>query len=174
MKTPVHGLLAEFASEASLRATIGNLRTAGCLRLEAYTPYPLEPAVLPGAATPLGWIMLLAGLAGAGGGFFLQWFAARDYPLNVGGRPLNSWPAFVPVTFELTVLTAALTGVFAFFCLAGFPHLHHPVLADPRFKRASQDRFFLCLRADDPLYADDHVRRLLADAKPESIAEVRA
>jgi Protein of unknown function (DUF3341) len=173
MKTPIHGLLAEFASEASFRTAVASLRTAGCVKLEAYTPYPIEPAVLPGT-TPVAWIMLLAGLAGAGGGFFLQWFAARDYPLDVGGRPLNSWPAFVPVTFELTVLTAALTGVFAFFYLAGFPRLHHPVLTDPRFKRASQDRFFICLCADDPLYADAHVRHLLADARPESIAEVRA
>ena len=118
--------------------------------------------------------MLLAGIAGASGGFFLQWFAARDYPLNVGGRPLNSWPAFIPITFELTVLTSALVGVLAFLWLAGFPRLHHPVFADPRFKRASQDRFFICLRADDPLYANEGVRRALADAQPESITEVPA
>ena len=118
--------------------------------------------------------MLLAGAAGASGGFFMQWFAARDYPLNVGGRPLNSWPAFIPITFELTVLTAALAGVIAFFWLAGFPRLHHPVFSDPRFKRASQDRFFICIRADDPLYGSDIVRRTLADAQAESVAEVLA
>jgi len=164
MNSPVHGLLAEFVSEASFRSALRRLRAAGCVRLEAYTPYPLEPDGLPGSSTPVG----------GGGGFFLQWFAARDFPLDVGGRPLNSWPAFIPVTFELTVLTAALTGVVAFFCLARFPHLHHPVLADPRFNRASQDRFFLCLRADDPLYSDENVRRVLATARPESIAEVPA
>jgi hypothetical protein len=174
MKAPIYGLLAAFASEASFRTALRRLREAGCRHLEAYTPYPVEPGVLPGATTPLAWIMLLAGVTGAAGGFFLQWFAARDYPLNVGGRPLNSWPAFIPVTFELTVLTAALVGVSAFFCLAGFPHLHHPVLTDPRFKRASQDRFFICLRADDPLYADENIRRVLADARPESVAEVPA
>lgn len=122
----------------------------------------------------MAWIMLLAGIAGAGGGFFLQWYAARDYPLNVGGRPLNSWPAFVPITFELTVLTAALVGVLTLLCLAGLPRLHHPVFADPRFKRASQDRFFICIRADDPLYANEDVRRTLAASHPESIAEVPA
>jgi hypothetical protein len=174
MKPPVHGLLAAFTSEESFRTAIRSLREAGCVRLEAYTPYPLEPGVLPGATTPMARIMLVAGACGACGGFFLQWFAARDYPLNVGGRPLNSWPSFIPVTFELTVLTAALVGVVAFFCLAGFPNLHHPVLADPRFKRASQDRFFLCLRADDPLYEQARVRRALEDARPESIAEVLA
>jgi hypothetical protein len=174
MNSPVHGLLAAFTSEGSFRTALRKLREAGCVRLEAYTPYPVEPCVLPGATTPMAWIMLLAGVTGASGGFFLQWFATRDYPLDVGGRPLNSWPAFIPITFELTVLTAALTGVIAFFCLAGFPRLHHPVFSDPRFKRASQDRFFICLRADDPLYANDRVRRVLTDARPESIAEVPA
>jgi hypothetical protein len=116
--------------------------------------------------------MLCAGIAGASGGFFLQWFAAHDYPLNVGGRPLASWPAFVPITFELTVLTAALVGVVAFFFLTGLPRLHHPVFTDPRFQRASQDRFFLCIRSDDPLYATDVVRRTLVAAQAESIAEV--
>ncbi|HZL47307.1 MAG TPA: DUF3341 domain-containing protein [Opitutaceae bacterium] len=174
MKAPNHGLLAAFTSETSFRSAFQNLREAGCVRLEAYTPYPVEPGVLPGATTPMAWIMLLAGVIGASGGFFLQWFAARDYPVNVGGRPLNSWPAFIPITFELTVLTAALVGVLAFFCLAGFPRLHHPVFADPRFKRASQDRFFICIRADDPLYASESVRRILTEARPESIAEVLA
>jgi len=174
MKAPIHGLLAAFVTEKSFRNALRNLREAGCVQLEAYTPYPVEPCVLPGATTPMAWIMLLAGVAGASGGFFLQWFATRDYPLNVGGRPLNSWPSFVPITFELTVLTAALAGVIAFFCLAGFPRLHHPVFSDPRFKRASQDRFFICLRADDPLYANEKVRRTFAAALPESIAEMPA
>ncbi len=174
MKAPVHGLLAAFVSEASFRAALRSLHEAGCVRTDAYTPYPLEDGLLPQAATPVGWIMLLAGVIGASGGFFLQWFAARDYPLDVGGRPLNSWPAFIPITFELTVLTAALVGVLTLFCLAGLPRLHHPVFADPRFKRASQDRFFICIRADDPLYASESVRRILTDARPESIAEVLA
>ena len=174
MKAPVHGLLAAYASEKTFRAALRGLREAGCVRVDAYTPYPLEAGLLPQAATPVGWIMLLAGVIGASGGFFLQWFAARDYPVNVGGRPLNSWPAFIPITFELTVLTAALVGVVTLFCLAGLPRLHHPVFTDPDFKRASQDRFFICLRADDPLYADANVRRVLADLHPESISEVLA
>ena len=173
MNAPIHGLLAAFVTEASFRGALRNLREAGCVRLEAYTPYPVEPCVLPGARTPIGWIMLLAGTVGASGGFSLQWFAAYDYPLNIGGRPLNSWPAFIPITFELTILTAALVGVFALFCLAGLPRLHHPVFSDVRFKRASQDRFFICLRSDDPLYRDEKVRRTLAEAQPESVAEVR-
>jgi hypothetical protein len=174
MKTPAHGLLAAFASEESFHAALRGLRAAGCVRIDAYTPYPVEAGLLPRTASPIGWIMLAAGITGLGGGFFLQWYAARDYPINVGGRPVNSWPSFIPITFELTVLTAALVGVTAFFCFAGFPHLHHPVFSDPRFKRASQDRFFVCLRSDDPLYADPKARRALADARPESVAEVPA
>ena len=174
MNAPSHGLLAAFASEESFQAALRGLRQAGCVRVDAYTPYPVEAGLLPRAATPVGWIMLGAGIAGLSGGFFMQWYAARAYPLDVGGRPLNSWPAFVPITFELTVLTAALAGVTALFCLADLPRLHHPVFSDPRFKRASQDRFFICLRSDDPLYASENVRRVLTAARPESIAEVPA
>ncbi len=174
MKSPIYGQLAVFPTEESFRAGMRSLQKAGCVQLEAYTPYPVEPSVLPAAATPMAWIMFIAGAAGAAGGFFLQWYAARDYPLNVGGRPLNSWPAFVPITFELMVLTAALTGVMALFILTGLPRLHHPVFADPRFKRASQDRFFICIRATDPLYANEGVRVALAESRPESIAEVLA
>jgi len=174
MNAPIHGLLVAFTSEKSFRTAFHHLRETGCTRLEAYTPYAVEPGVLPGATTPMASIMLRAGVIGAGGGFYLQWFAAHDYPLNVGGRPLNSWPAFIPITFELTVLTAALVGVLAFFCLARLPRLHHPVFADPRFRRASQDRFFICVRADDPLYASERVRRILTEAQPESSAEVPA
>jgi hypothetical protein len=172
MNTPKHGLLAEFTSEESFRTALQGLRKAGCVGVDAYTPYPVEPALLSPTTTPIGWFMLLGAVVGASGGFFMQWYAARDYPLNVGGRPLNSWPAFIPITFELTVLTSALVGLAAFFCLAGFPRLHHPVFSDKRFKRASQDRFFICVRCDDPLYANEIVRRTLADAQPESIAEV--
>ena len=174
MKPPVHGLLAAFADEASFRIAIRKLRETGCTRIDAYTPYPLETGILPQATTPVGWIMFCAGVLGASGGFFLQWFATHDYPLNVGGRPLNSWPAFIPITFELTVLTAALVGVLTLLFLAGLPRLHHPVLTDPRFKRASQDRFFICVLADDPLCPGESMRRVMADAHAESIAEVPA
>lgn len=174
MKPRIHGLLAAFSSEASCRSAMRGLREAGLDRLDAYTPYPVEPGLFPDSKTPIAPIMLMAAVTGACGGFFLQWFAARDYPINVGGRPINSWPAFVPVTFELAVLTSALVGVAAFLCLAGLPRLHHPVFSDPRFKRASQDRFFICVRADDPLYGSEAVRRALAAAKPESVEEMLA
>jgi len=172
MKPPVYGMLAAFASEAACRAAMRSIRDAGCARVDAYTPYPVEPALLLGARTPIAAIMFVAATVGAVGGFFLQWYAARDYPINVGGRPIDSWPAFVPVTFELAVLTSALAGMIAFLCLSGLPRLHHPVFSHPGFKRASQDRFFLCVRADDPLYGSEPVRRALAASMPESVVEV--
>jgi len=119
-------------------------------------------------------LVLAAGLIGAGGGFFLQWFATRDYPLNVGGRPVFSWPAFVPVTFELTVLTAALVGVGALLWLSRLPRLDHPLFALPVFARATQDRYFLGVRAADPRFDRRRVRELLASLHPESITEVPA
>ena len=174
MKSPVYGMLAAFTGEASFQSALRKLREAGYVRIDAYTPYPLEAGMLPEAPTPIGWIMFFAGVFGAAGGFYLQWFAARDYPVDVGGRPLNSWPAFIPITFEVTVLSAALVGILSLFWLTGLPRLHHPVFADPRFKRASQDRFFICVRFDDPLYAGDGARRILSDSNAESIAEVPA
>jgi hypothetical protein len=104
----------------------------------------------------------------------MQWYAARDYRLNVGGRPVDSWPAFVPVTFELTVLTAALAGVAALLWLSGLPRLDHPVFSDRRFRRASQDRFFVCVRADGIGHRKGGARAALLAAKPESVMEVFA
>jgi hypothetical protein len=166
--------MAAFASEDAFVAALRSLRQAGYRRIETFTPYRVEAEgeLLPHAPTPIPWIMLAAGLLGGAGAFFMQWYAARDYPLNVGGRPLNSWPAFIPVTFELTVLTAALVGLAAFLWIAGFPRLDHPVFSDPRFQRASQDRFFICLRSDDPRYAQASARSALRRTNPESIEEV--
>jgi len=176
MKRDPYGLLAAYASEEAYLAALRVVEQAGFRRVETFTPYDVEAeeAVLPRRPSPVGWIMLAAGLLGGGGAFFLQWYAARDYRLDVGGRPVDSWPAFVPVTFELTVLSAALTGVVALLYLAGLPRLDHPVFSDPRFRRASQDRFFVCLRADEPHYDERVARAALQRAHPESIEEVSA
>jgi ActD protein len=168
------GLIARFATPDALLAAARHVRAAGYTRLDAYVPYGVDglEEALPGKPTPIGWIMFAAGVVGAGGAYFMQWFAARDYPLNVGGRPLHSWPAFVPVTFELTVLTSAIVGVIALCWLCGFPRLHHPLFAVPGFERASQDRFFLRIGADDPLFRARETRAILAGFAPESIEEV--
>jgi hypothetical protein len=128
---------------------------------------------LPGRPTPMARIVLTGALLGAGGGYFMQWFATRDYAFNVGGRPLHSWPAFVPITFELAVLTAALVGVAGLLWLARLPRLDHPLFHVPEFSRASQDRYFLTIQASDPHFQLAQVHNLLASLHPEKITEVR-
>jgi hypothetical protein len=169
-----YGTLASFKDENSFAAALTALREEGFRRLEAYTPYAVEYAAdeMPEIRSPIPTVMFLAGLAGAAGGFYLQWYAAHDYPLNVGGRPLASWPAFLPITFELTVLCAALCGVGALLFLARLPRLDHPVFSDPNFRRASQDRFFICIRSDDPAYPGTRLSTVLQFLRAESIMEV--
>lgn len=174
MNGSAYGFSAEFASADQLKNALRQIRVAGYTHIEAFTPYPVDGLGewLPGGPTPMARIMAIAAMVGAGGGYFLQWFAARDFPLNVGGRPLHSWPAFIPITFELTVLTTALVGVVAFLWIAGLPRLDHPLFGDPRFRRASEDRFFLCVRTDDPVFEEGFVRRVFTDAAAESVEEV--
>ncbi|MGH7831975.1 MAG: DUF3341 domain-containing protein, partial [Candidatus Binatia bacterium] len=142
---------------------------------DAYTPLPVE-----GLAEALGFtktrvplIALLGGIAGCIGGFFLQyWISVVGYPLNVGGRPLNSWPAFVPVTFELTVLLAAVAAVLGMLGLNGLPMPYHPVFNVPRFELASRNRFFLCIEARDPKFDREGTERFLEQTKPHGVYEV--
>jgi ActD protein len=172
---PGPGLLAEFTTPEGFAAAVARVRAAGYTRLEAYMPFAVEgvaEAIAGGRRSPMAKAMLIGGLVCGLGAYGMEFFATHIYPLNVGGRPLHSWPAFVPITFELTVLGAALTGVFAFFWQAGFPRLDHAVFADRRFDRASQDRFFLCIRGDDPLHAGADARGLLLAAGAESVEEV--
>jgi ActD protein len=117
-------------------------------------------------------VMLVAGIIGGLSAYFMQWYATRDYWLNIGGRPVYSWPAFIPVTFELTVLSAALAGAACMICLAGLPRLDHPVFSDPRFRRASRDRFFICIRADEHGRMASLARESLIKTNPESTGEV--
>lgn len=170
------GIIACFASPEALLAVLRRARAAGYTRLEAYTPFPIEglDEVLPRATTPIGWIVFFAGAAGASGAYALQYWATHDYPVNVGGRPLHSWPAFVPVTFELTVLTAAVVGVLALAWLCRLPQLYHPVFTVPGFDRASQDRLFLLIRDDDPRFHPARTHAFLADSNPEYVTEVLA
>ncbi len=168
------GLMAIFPSEDSFLAALRLLREQGFVRIEAFTPYPLDypRAAWPRSSSPIPWVMLGGGLSGALGGFYLQWYAAHDFPLNVGGRPLASWPSFVPITFELTVLCAAISGLLALFFLAGLPRLDHPLFSDSRFARASQDRFVVWVRADDPQYSEARLRQILSGSEAETLTEV--
>lgn len=176
MNAEPYGLLAEFDSAAALLGAVRRARAEGYGPLEAYAPFPVEGlsealGERRGIGVPLA--VLLGGLAGAVGGYFIQYYSAViDYPLNVGGRPLHSWQAFLPVTVELTLLGAALGGVLAMLWLNGLPRFHHPLFDAPAFARASRDRFFLCLRAHDPRYEPEPSRRWLETLGPLTVTEV--
>ena len=155
-RSHIYGVVAEFPTPHELIHAVEKTREAGYRRIEAYTPFPVEglaeALALKRNNVPL--ITLIGGLTGGLGGFFFQyWVSVIAYPLNIGGRPLNSWPAFIPVTFELTVLGAALSAVFGMLALNGLPRPHHPLFNVHRFvKHATSDRFFLCIEARDPKF----------------------
>jgi hypothetical protein len=152
---PIYGVVAEFDDQAALVAAARSLAEAGYDRFEAYTPFPVEELseTITPRRTLLPLIVLAGGVVGGAGGFFMQYYAAAiGYPLNVGGRPLNSWPMFVPITFELAVLAAALAAVFGVLALSRLPMPYHPLFKVKEFERASQDRFFLCVEATDPKF----------------------
>lgn len=168
------GLVAMFCTPEEFLEALRRTRAAGYTRVEVNVPYAVEgmTELLPGKPTPMARIVLIAGLTGASGGYFMQWYAARDYPIDVGGRPLHSWPAFVPVTFELMVLAAAVAGCFALLWLTRLPRLDHPLFAIPEFRRATQDRFFLSISADDPRFQPGPTRIFLQAAGAELVTEV--
>lgn len=174
MSRELYGTVARFTTPEEFRAALRDLRAAGYTRLEANLPFAVGglEELLPGRPTPIARIVLAAGLVGGGGGYFLQWYATRDFPLNVGGRPIHSWPAFVPVTFELVVLTASIVGVLAVLWLTRLPRLDHPIFGATGIERATQDRFFLCVRADDPLFDAGELAARLARAGAEFVEEV--
>ncbi len=170
-----YGWLAEFKTAEELLEAVRRARAAGYRRIEAYTPFPVE-----GLAEAVGTykdriplITLIGGVIGGTGGYFLQWYSAViDYPLNQGGRPYHSWPAFIPITFELTVLGAALFAVVGMLALNGLPKLYHPLFNRPEFELASRSRFFLCLRGGDSRDESEAIREFLASLKPLALNEV--
>ena len=172
----IFGYLAEFADGTSLVRACERAREAGYQRVEAYTPLPLHAvSEALGHKNRLPALVLLGGAAGALVGFGMQYYASVvSYPLNVGGRPLNSWPSFAVVTFELTILFAALTAVLGMLALNGLPRPHHPVFGVPAFGLASRDRFFLLILARDPRFDVASTRDFLAELHPLSVAEVPA
>jgi hypothetical protein len=173
----LYGMLAEFPTADSLCAAARHVREHGYTRVEAYSPFAIEGLdEIVGADK--GWIApltLLGGLLGGAGTYFLQWYAAVvDYPINIGGRPLHSWPAFIPATFEITILGAALAAVVTMLVANGLPRLHHPLFEVEEFELASRNRFFLCLPARDPVFAPGPARDLLEALRPLLLCEVPA
>lgn len=169
------GLMAEFVHPQAVFDAATKAYAVGYRLMDAYTPYPVEglAAAMGRARSVLPLILLIAGLCGGVGGYLMQWLAmAKLYPLNIGGRPLHSWPAFIPPTFELTILSAAVVGVVALFVILRFPRLYHPVFAVEGFERATADRFFLCIEKADPLFRPEATRQFLLSLHPVRIAEV--
>ncbi len=170
----IYGLLAEFHDPVDLVTAVRRAKDAGYRQLDAYTPFPIEElAELLGHRRLLPLIVLIGGVLGMSTAVFMQYYAAVvSYPINVGGRPLASWPAWIPITFELTVLFAALTTVLGMLALNGLPMPYHPVFNVPRFALATRDRFFLCIEARDPLFDREETRRFLERLVPRSVSEV--
>ncbi|MFB3904816.1 MAG: DUF3341 domain-containing protein [Acidobacteriota bacterium] len=175
LEAEIYGLIAEFETAGQLLSAARRAREAGYRNMDAYSPFPIE-----GLSDEVGFhrtglpaIVLTAGVVGALTGFGMQyWISKIDYPLNVGGRPLNSWPAFIPVTFELTILFAALSAVIGMIVLNGLPMPYHPVFGAPRFARASTDRFFLAIEATDAQFDRKKTRAFLESLGPSAVSEV--
>lgn len=171
----LYGLLVEFDDPHDLLVAARRVRDAGYRRIDAYTPMPVDglAAALGVRRTRMPLVILTGGILGGLAGFALQvWVNVFAYPLNIGGRPLVSWPSFVPVTFEMTILTAALFGVLGMLALNGLPKPHHPLFAVPEFDQASQSRFFLCIEASDPQFDAVGTRDFLAELAGDDVFEV--
>ena len=175
VRHPIYGLMAEFDNPSTLVAAARKTREAGYKKMDAYSPFPIEELseALGHHHDTLPLLVLIGGLVGGTAGFGLQYYAAViDYPLNIGGRPLLSWPSFVPVTFEMTILVAAFVAVLGMLGLNGLPMPYHPVFNVERFANASRNRFFLCIESSDPLFDRQSTGAFLESLEPREVNEV--
>ncbi|MDQ6911289.1 MAG: DUF3341 domain-containing protein [Verrucomicrobiota bacterium] len=175
MSENLYGIMAEFAEPEQLLHAARTAYQAGYRKMDAYSPYNVEGVsdAIGFRKTKIPLIVLLGGITGALTAYFMQWYSATiSYRLNVGGRPPHSWPAFVPITFELTILFAAISGLIGMLWLNGLPKPYHPVFNVPEFKLASQTRFFLCIEADDHVFKAGEVREFFLSLGPEKVMEV--
>jgi len=167
--------MAQFDSPSSLVAAARETYAAGYRRINGYSPFPIEELsdAIGFKRTTLPLIVLAGGIIGAVGGFFMQyWMEVIDYPINVGGKPFNSWPAFIPITFECTVLCAALAAVFGMLALNKLPQPYHPVFNAPNFALATRDSFFLVIEANDPKFDHDEAMRFLKSLEAREVNDV--
>jgi hypothetical protein len=167
--------MAQFDSPSTLVAAARETYAAGYRRINGYSPFPIEELsdAIGFKRTILPLIVLAGGIIGAVGGFFMQyWMEVIDYPINVGGKPFNSWPAFIPITFECTVLCAALAAVFGMLALNKLPQPYHPVFNAPNFALATRDSFFLVIEANDPKFDHDEAMRFLKSLEAREVNDV--
>jgi len=172
------GIVATFDSPDAVKEAARHLRQSGFRAFEAYTPYPVEglgEIIHPGPKRFLPLLMFAAAIVGAAWGYWIQyWGEAVNYPLNVGGRPYNSWPAYVVGTFEFMLLVTVAVGFVGMLAASRLPKLYHPIFEADAFERASLDRFVICVESTDPHFDADSIRREFALLGAERIEEVRA
>ena len=173
-RDPIYGIMAEFDSAQALVDAAHKTHAAGYRKIDAYSPFPVEGlADAVGAPHDVPLVVLIGGLIGGCSGYLMQWWmSAVDYPLNIGGKPPHSWPAFIVITFEMTILFAGISAVLGMLALNGLPMPYHPVFNVPRFSSASKDRFFLIVFSSDKKYHAAETRRFLEGLNPRSVSEV--
>jgi hypothetical protein len=173
----VFALMASFPDSYALLEAAEKARDEGFVKLDAYSPFPVEgmTEAIGAPHTKLSMLVLIGALAGGIGGFLMQvWMEAIDYPKNVGGRPLVSWPAFIPATFEMTILLGSFTAVIGMLVLNGLPRPYHPVFNVPQFRTASRDGFFLTVESADPKFDLEETKRFLETLNPIGVYEVES
>ena len=172
----IYGLMAEFTTGEAVLEAAKRAYDAGYRRMDGFSPFPLHglSEALGFRRTRLPVVTLIGGLLGGCGAYFMLWYACViSYPINIGGRPLHSWPAFFPITFELAVLGASFASLFGMLALNGLPRPHHPVFNVPEFVRASRDRFFLLIESRDPIFHIGETRQFMESLQPENVFEVQ-
>lgn len=171
----LYGMTAMFDSAEGLVEATRQATAAGYRCLDTYTPFPIQELaeIIGFRRDNIGYLVLLGTILGGLAGYLIQyWTAVVDYPINVGGKPLHSWPSFMLVTFELAVLGGALGGFFGMLALNGLPRPHHPIFNSPHFELETRNRFFLCIEARDPTFDREKTRAFLEDLGPLEVAEV--
>ena len=174
-RDPIYGMMAEFDTPVALVEAAKRTYQAGYKKIDTYSPFPIE-----GLAEEIGFhrdevplVVLIGGIVGGLTGYLMQyWMSAVAYPLNIGGKPYHSWPAFIVITFEMTILFAGISAVFGMLALNGLPMPYHPVFNVPRFTRASKHRFFLVVFSSDVNYDPAGTRQFLESLDPRSVSEV--
>ncbi|HEY2828960.1 MAG TPA: DUF3341 domain-containing protein [Thermoanaerobaculia bacterium] len=170
-----YGIMAEFNDPQALLDAANATREAGYKDIDAYSPFPIHGLsdAIGFGHTKLSGLVLVMGILGGCGGFFMCWYAnVMSYPVNIGGKPLSPWPAWIPITFECTILLAAFGAVFGMLALNGLPMPYHPVFNVKRFENASRDRFFLVIQSRDPKFEADSVYQFMDTLKPREVVDV--